>query len=170
MVVLIAGSSYTGKTLLAQKLLERYKYPYLSIDHLKMGLIRSGKVDLTPADDAGLECYLWPVVREMIKTVIENRQNLVVEGCYIPFDWKDSFDEEYVKEIKYCCLIMTESYIERHLEDIKRYAGVIERRMDDSWCTKERLLRENAENLSGCKKYGCDYILIDREYRVDLEW
>ena len=46
MVVLIAGSSHTGKTLLAQKLLEKYKYPYLSIDHLKMGLIRSKNTNL----------------------------------------------------------------------------------------------------------------------------
>ena len=46
MVILIAGGSHTGKTLLAQRLLERYHYPYLSIDHLKMGLIRSGHVFL----------------------------------------------------------------------------------------------------------------------------
>ena len=48
MIVLIAGASHTGKTLLAQRLLEKYKYPYLSIDHLKMGLIRSGNTELTP--------------------------------------------------------------------------------------------------------------------------
>ena len=41
MIILIAGASHTGKTALAQKLLEKYQYPYLSIDHLKMGLIRS---------------------------------------------------------------------------------------------------------------------------------
>ena len=50
-----------------------------------MGLIRSGHTTLTPesADDA-LTDYLWPIVREMIKTAVENRQNLIVEGCYIP--------------------------------------------------------------------------------------
>ncbi len=41
MVILITGASHTGKTALAQKLLEKYKFPYLSIDHLKMGLIRN---------------------------------------------------------------------------------------------------------------------------------
>lgn len=51
MVILIAGASHTGKTLFAQKLLEKYKYPYLSIDHLKMGLIRSGQTNLTVEDD-----------------------------------------------------------------------------------------------------------------------
>lgn len=73
MIVLLAGASHTGKTLLAQKLLEKYNYPYLSIDHLKMGLIRSGNTSLTPEDDAELVLYLWPIVREIIKTAIENR-------------------------------------------------------------------------------------------------
>lgn len=108
MVILIAGASHTGKTLMAQKLLEKYKYPYLSIDHLKMGLIRSGQTTLTPVDEEDkLTAYLWPIVREMIKTAIENHQNLVVEGCYIPFDWKADFEPEYLEEIQYYCLVMT---------------------------------------------------------------
>ena len=92
MILLIAGASHTGKTLLAQRLLEKYHYPYLSIDHLKTGLIRSGNTELTPMDDDKLTPYLWPIVREMIKTAIENKQNLIVEGCYIPFDWRKDFD------------------------------------------------------------------------------
>ena len=92
MIILIAGASHTGKTLLAQKLLEKYKYPYLSVDHLKMGLIRSRNTQLTPvSNDTELTEFLWPIVREIVKTVIENRQNLIVEGCYIPFDWKKIF-------------------------------------------------------------------------------
>lgn len=42
MIILITGASHTGKTLLAQKFLEKYHFPYLSLDLLKMGLIRSG--------------------------------------------------------------------------------------------------------------------------------
>lgn len=81
MIILITGASHTGKTLLAQKLLEKYNYPYLSIDHLKMGMIRSGNTQLTPVSaDTELTMFLWPIVREIIKTVIENRQNLIIEG------------------------------------------------------------------------------------------
>ena len=113
MIVLITGASHTGKTMLAQKLLEKYKYPYFSIDHLKMGLIRSGNTALTPvSDDRALTDYLWPIVREIIKTAIENRQNLVVEGCYIPFDWANDFDKEYLGEIRFYCLVMSDTYIE----------------------------------------------------------
>ena len=93
--------SHTGKTLLAQKLLEKYKYSVLSIDLLKMGLIRSKNTDLTPEDDEKLEFYLWKIVKEIVKTAIENKQNLIVEGCYIPFMWKQDFTEEYLKDILY---------------------------------------------------------------------
>ena len=91
MVILIAGTTHTGKTALAQRLLEKYKFPYLSLDHLKMGLIRSGETDLSVFDDENLTPYLWSIVKEIVKTAIENGQNLIVEGCYIPFDWKKDF-------------------------------------------------------------------------------
>ena len=113
MIILIGGASHTGKTLLAQRLLEKYHYPYLSIDHLKMGLIRSGQTELTPMDDDKLTDYLWPIVREMVKTAMENGQNLIVEGCYIPFDWKKDFAEDYRKEIRCVCLIMPDDILKR---------------------------------------------------------
>lgn len=169
MIVLIAGASHTGKTALSQKLLEKYKYPYLSIDHLKMGLIRSGQTTLTPmSNDGDLTEYLWPIVSEMVKTAIENGQNLIVEGCYIPFDWEKYFEAEYLDKIKYVCLVMSEQYIRNHFDDIKKYASVIEERMDDSDCTLESVLKENAQVLEQCKKYGVAYVLIDGKYQIDI--
>lgn len=170
MIILITGASHTGKTALSQKLLEKYKYPYMSIDHLKMGLIRSKNTTLTPmSDDAQLIAYLWPIVREMIKTAIENEQNLIVEGCYIPFDWEKDFEKEYLDHIKYHCLIMSEEYIKTHFADIKKYANVIEKRMDDEGCTLESVLTENAQMLELAKEYKVPYILIDEEYEIDMD-
>ena len=164
MIILIAGTTHTGKTNYAQKLLEKYKYPYLSIDHLKMGLIRSGQTELTPMDDDKLTDYLWPIVREMVKTAVENKQNLIVEGCYIPFDWQKDFDKEYLKNIQYVCLVMSRAYIENHFADIQKFASVIEKRLDDSDLCKEDLIAENERNLSQCLAHDLPYILIDKEY------
>ena len=170
MIILIAGASHTGKTVLAQKLLEKYKYPYFSIDHLKMGLIRSGNTKLTPmSDDCELTEYLWPIVREMIKTAIENKQNLIVEGCYIPFDWQKDFNSEYLENIKYYCLVMSEKYISNHFADIKEYANVIEKRLDDECCTMESILEDNAEVLSLAKTHNVNYILIEDEYEISID-
>ena len=168
MVILIAGASHTGKTAYAQRLLEKYKYPYLSIDHLKMGLIRSGQTALTPMDDDKLTEYLWPIVREMVKTAIENRQNLIVEGCYIPFHWRMDFEEEYLKQIRYRCLVLSRGYIEEHFEDIRKFANVIEQRLDDSDLSKAELIAWNEYNLTQCKTYNCPYALVDGVYELEL--
>ena len=169
MIILITGASHTGKTALAQKLLEKYNYPYLSLDHLKMGLIRSGNTKLTPmSSDSDLTEYLWPIVSEMIKTAIENNQNLIVEGCYIPFDWEMSFADDYLDKIKYICLIMSENYIRNHFKDIKEYANVVENRIDDSYCTMESVIEDNANFLDKAKKFGVDYVLIDNEYDIGV--
>lgn len=169
MIVLITGASHTGKTVLAQKLLEQYKYPYLSIDYLKMGLIRSGYTKLTPEDDDELENYLWPIIREMIKTAIENHQNLIVEGCYIPFDWAKDFEKNYLEQIKYYCLVMSEDYIKKHFSDIKKYASAVEKRLSDEWCTLESVLEDNAQFLRLAIKYKVNYVLIDDEYKIHIQ-
>lgn len=168
MIILIGGASHTGKTVLAQQLLEKYQYPYLSMDHLKMGLIRSGHTDLTPMDDDKMTAYLWPIVREMIKTAIENGQNLVVEGCYIPYDWKKDFSADYLKQIRCRFLVMSERYIRTHFADIQRYANAVEQRLDDSGLCIAGLIADNTAVLSGCQEYGCEYTLIDEEYHVTL--
>ena len=169
MIILITGASHTGKTQLAQKLLEKYKYPYLSIDHLKMGLIRSGNTELTPMDDDKLTEYLWPIVREMIKTAVENKQNLIVEGCYIPFTWQEDFSKEYLDNIKYYCIVMSENYIRNHYEDIKTYANIIENRLDDD-CTLDGLLQDNVRILNECKKNNVNYLLIEDEYKINIDF
>ena len=168
MIILIAGTTHTGKTALAQRLLEKNKLPYLSLDHLKMGLIRSGKTDISVCDDESLTTYLWPIVKEIIKTAVENGQNLIVEGCYIPFDWQKDFNQEYLSEIRYCCLIMSKNYIQNNFSDIVAYENIIEKR---SGCdlTEEELIRDNELNLQMCKNYGLNYILIDNGYKVDIE-
>ncbi|MCR4596385.1 MAG: ATP-binding protein [Lachnospiraceae bacterium] len=164
MVILITGASHAGKTVLAQRMLEKYKYPYISIDHLKMGLIRSGYTDLTPEDDDELTGYLWPVVREMVKTAIENEQDLIVEGCYIPFDWRKDFDEQYLRSIRFICLAMSDEYIDTHYEDIKEHASDIETRLDDSYCTVDQLKKDNRQIIEGYRKSGEQIVLIDGDY------
>lgn len=170
MVVLIGGASHTGKTLAAQRLLERRQWPYLSIDHLKMGLIRSGVCPLSPeSPDKELTPYLWNIVKEIVKTAVENGQDLIIEGCYIPFDWQKSFSPEILAHVRYVCLAFSERYVRERFGDIEKYANVVERRLGGGACDRRELLRENEYNLRQCKKYGLECILIDAEYRVEIE-
>ena len=168
MVILITGASHTGKTVLAQRMLEKYQYPYLSVDHLKMGLIRSGNTKLTPKDDDKLTEYLWPIVREMVKTAIENQQNLIVEGCYIPYEWRKDFDASYLTNIKFICLSMSENYISSHLAEIIDHGNAIEKRIDDSYCTKEWLTQENDKIINGFVQAGEQVVIIDDDYESEI--
>ena len=170
MIVLITGASHTGKTLLAQRLLEKYHFPYLSMDHLKMGLIRSGNTTLTPlSEDRELTEYLWPIIREIIKTAIENGQNLIVEGCYIPYDWKENLEKKYLDEIKYICLVMSRDYIQEHFDEIRKFANVIEQRLNDEACTLENVLADNENVQKLCEEHQLKYILIEDAYEVTAE-
>ena len=166
MVYLIGGSSHAGKTLLAQKLLERTGYPYVSLDHLKMGFIRSGLTDLTVEDDCKMRCWMWPFVSEMIKTVIENDQNLIIEGCYIPTEWQDSFYGWMLERIRCLFVVMSEDYIRRHFPDIVEYANVIETRLNDH-PDMEQLINCSREFLEECKAHGVPCFVIDKEFSVE---
>ncbi len=168
MVIIITGASHVGKTVLAQKMLEEYQYPYVSIDHLKMGLIRSGNTDLTPEDDDELVSYLWPIVREMIKTAIENRQNLIVEGGYIPYDWRKEFEGDYLSEIRFVCLAMTDAYIDAHFDAIREHESDIENRLEDSNCTPDWIKAENRKNIEGFRRAGEQIVLINDDYEEAL--
>lgn len=163
MILLLSGATHTGKTCFAQKLMETYHIPYLSIDHLKMGLIRSHQTDLTVNDDELLTAYLWPILREMIKTAIENQQSLILEGCYIPFNWKESFDEKQRKEIHFLCLIFDEQYIKTHFDDILAHENDIEQRLTSD-LSMQLLIEENKENLKQCIAYDLEYLLMKDQY------
>lgn len=169
MIILITGASHTGKTFLAQKFLEKFHYPYLSIDHLKMGLIRSGNTALTPEDDAKLTDYLWPIAREMVKTAIENDQNLIIEGCYIPYDWRKDFSEDYLASMRFICLAFTDSYIDEHFNDIVRHASDIESRLDDSGFSIDFMKAENERFRELFYATGENVVLIDGDYEKTLD-
>ncbi|MBR1532948.1 MAG: adenylate kinase [Ruminococcus sp.] len=170
MIILITGASHTGKTLLAQRMLEQFKYPYLSIDHLKMGLIRSRNTELTPlSDDEALTAYLWPIVREMVKTAIENEQNLIVEGCYIPFDWRQDFDEKYLSSIRFICLAMTDEYIKSYFDAVIKHESDIESRLVEQDITIDGLIAENQRMIEGFQSVGEQVVLIKSSYEQRIE-
>jgi hypothetical protein len=63
---------------------------------------------------------------------------------------------------------MSERYIRDHFSDIKRYANIIENRLDDEWCTMDSVLTDNIETLKLAQTHHVNYILIDNEYELDI--
>ncbi len=167
MIVLIGGASHTGKTLLADKLVKKYGYACISQDLLKMGLIRGGVTSIDVKDIDALRPYLWNITREIVVTALENGQSLIVEGCYIPMNYRDYFNESQLKYIRFVCLVMSEKYVRSRWKDIVSHANDIEKRLDDSDLETERLVRCNEYFLRRCKECDAPYVLIDEEYNVN---
>lgn len=166
MIILIGGSSHVGKTFLAQKIMEKTQYPYVSLDHLKMGLIRTGMTSLTPEDDYEMRYFLWPFAAEIIKTAIENDQNMIMEGCYIPGEWRDSFTPEYLEKIRCVFITMTPEYIEKNFDGICSEANVIEHRINDD-PDKDRLIRCSENFRDDCVKFDINRIEISEKFCID---
>ena len=169
MIILITGATHVGKTFLAQRLLEKNNYPYLSLDHLKMGLIRSGYTTLTPEDDDELTDYMWPIIREMIKTAIENKQNYIIEGCYVPADWRKSFDEKYLENIEFICLAMTEEYIENHFSEIIGHESEVESRLTEADFTMDELKQWNRWYMDPFGSAGEKVVLIEDDFEMTMK-
>ena len=134
-----------------------------------MGLIRSKNTDLTVFDDDALTDYLWPIVREMIKTAIENRQDLIVEGCYIPFDWREDLDESYLPFIRFVCLAMTDEYIDLHFDEIISHESDIEKRLKDDDLNVQWLKEENRKYIDGFEKTKERVVLIESDYLKTMD-
>ena len=124
---------------------------------------------MTPEDDEALTEYLWPIVREIVKTAIENRQNLIVEGCYIPFGWRRDFDEQYLSSILFICLAMSERYIEKHYGEIIGYESEIETRLINTDCTMDSLKADNKSIINGFQHVGEQIVLIDSDYKRTIK-
>jgi len=171
MVILIGGVGYAGKTFIAQRLLEKYKYPSLSIDHLKMGLYRADiGCGFTPTDSVEqIGDKLWPILKGIIMTCIENKQNLIIEGCYLFPQKINELEDGYLSEIISFYLGFSDSYIQKYFHsNVQKYRSVIEERGYECEDTPERYALENRKQKEICEKYGAKYFEINENYEQEM--
>lgn len=172
-IVLISGNSKSGKTLMAQKLLEKYKMPYLSIDHLKMGIYRRNVYcGFTPLDSNELiGDKLWPIIREIIKTNIENNQSIIIEGCYILPHHIKELEKPYIDKVISVFIVFSDQYIRQNLESkILRFRSVIEDRgeLDESEYSIVDIINEHNDYRNRCVEAGLNYFEIDKNYENEI--
>lgn len=173
MVILIGGVSCTGKTVMAQKLLEKYNLPYLSIDHIKMGLIRGSKYcdfSTTDSDDV-LTNKLWPIVKGIIMTNIENGQHIIIEGCYLPPEYIYDFKSEYIKHIIALYIVFSKRYIEKHfISEIIGHESDIELRdRDDGYINQDNLIKLHTRLKQRCTMNNVKFFEIDNDYGTEMD-
>lgn len=171
MIILIGGPSNTGKTFLAQQLLERYKYPYYSMDHIKMGICRSDQdCGFTPMDeDTHIAKAIWPMIREIIKTAIENKQSLIVEGVYFLPEHTSEFEPEYREKIVPLFLAFTDQYVNDHYECciVGRRSVIEEKECEDR--PKETFLLAHRKTRKSCQIHHARMFLVDQDYEKTIQ-
>ncbi|MHC6203732.1 hypothetical protein ACYULU_11125 [Breznakiellaceae bacterium SP9] len=171
MVVLIGGAGCVGKTLMAQNLLEKYKMPYLSIDHLKMGIFRAcSHCGFTPeSKDAIITEKLWPIIKGIIMTNIENKQNITIEGCYFPFSITE-LGKEYLEKIIFFSIGFSEKYIrENLLSKIIENRNRIEKRGSEFDTALDQYIIEHNEIKTLCIKNGVKHFEINNNYEEEIK-
>lgn len=168
MILLIGGDSHTGKTLLAQRMMERYKIPYSSLDHLKMGLVRGYPACGFTSNDSDdvIADAMWGVVKGMIDTCLENGQHLILEGCYLPPERVAPLVGEEVLAVY---LGLSEAYIRQNFDQIYAFENVIERRCIPDGRTVQDLIDANRTVRQACLGAGLPYyeIMVDYEREID---
>ncbi|MGG4094251.1 AAA family ATPase [Paenibacillus lautus] len=171
MIILISGNSCTGKTYMAQQLLERYHVPYLSIDHLKMGLYRADmNCGFTPLDSTEfIGEKLWPILKGIIKTNIENNQNLIIEGCYILPHHLQDIEPSYSAHIIPVFLGFSTTYIQQNFQsNIIQHRNAIETRMYPEEGTVTDYIQEHDAFREKCLATAVPYFEIKENYEEEI--
>lgn len=168
MVILIGGVSCTGKTVMAQKLLEKYKIPYLSIDHIKMGLIRGNKYcDFSATDgDDEITDKLWPIIKGIIMTNIENGQHIIIEGCYLPPEHIRDFEPEYEEQIIALYIGFSKNYIEKHFAQgiIEHRSEIEQKDCDDYYMNQDNFIKLHSKLKEFCNRNNEKFFEINDDY------
>lgn len=165
MILFLQGASHAGKTTFAKRLARLTGASVVSLDLLKMGLIKSGNSDfagLTPEDDEAIAERLWPIVREMARVADENGQSLIIEGVSLPVVEAGRFAHGLGKSRAAAfAIVFSEKYIRNHYELICQKASASERRVHQDPPALIDLLSDHASIRSDAINNGWTLLEID---------
>lgn len=172
MVILLGGYSCTGKTLLANRLMKELKVPYFSMDYLKMAIFRSDEsCGFRPMDsDEHIADKIWPIVKEMIYTYIENGQDMIIEGCYVMPEAVSKLNPDYMNEIYPIFIGFSETYIRTHFQEkIIAYKGAIEEGEPIDERPMEHFIEQHASIKMRTEQNGFRFYEINDDYGKSME-
>ena len=165
MLFLVSGTSRSGKTLVARKILVDKKIPYLSLDWLMMGFNNG-------IPEYGIHHLLWPneiaermepFLRGVIDTMLVDGMDYVIEGEAMRPRWVAELIEKHPDDVRAVFV----GYIDIDVED--KVALVKEHTSGETdWLTSESdaYIRDHIGNMiaysktikTECEQHGLSYI------------
>lgn len=172
MVILIGGIGCTGKTLFAHQLMVQTNIPYFPLDHLMMGIYRGiPNCGFTPMDGQFvLGEKMWPVIKALIMTNIENEHSIIFEGVQLLPHLVQDFPADYLESILSVFLLFSDRYIKDNFDDkILKYRSAIENRSDIDDITVDSLIGETRRLKEHCINNGIVFVEIEDDFDAGMQ-
>lgn len=176
MLFLVSGTSRSGKTLIARKILADKKIPYLSLDWLMMGFN-----DGIP--EYGIHHLLWPneiaekmgpFLQGMINSMLVDDVDYVIEGEAMLPQLVADLVEKNPDKIRTVFVGYTRINVRDKVALVKKYADG-----ENDWLTNEpdEYIRDHIENMIaysktikiGCEECGLSYFDTSEDFPGAIE-
>jgi len=167
MVILVGGTGCTGKTLFAYHLMKETNFPYFPLDHLMMAIYRGiPNCGFDPMDDQFvLGGKMWPVIKGLIMTNIENDHNIILEGIQLLPHLLSDFPHDYLDNILSVFLFFSDRYIKDNFDGkIIKYRSAIENRSDIDDITPAKLISETRRLIEHCINNRIVFFEIENDF------
>jgi 2-phosphoglycerate kinase len=125
LLYIIGGAARAGKTIIAQEFLERSQVPFLSLDLLKMSLVKGmPEAGIDPQESSRrLAIRLWPVVRGLASTILENARDYLIEGDMILPSQVREISADFPGQIRSCFVGFGDESVSKKLFVIRKHTG-----------------------------------------------
>ncbi len=125
MLYIVSGASRTGKTIIAKKIMQRKKIPYISLDWIVMGFTNGlpeyGIHDKLWPDEIAEK--LWCFLKAMLESMVWLKEEYIIEGeAMTPSLIKELLDK-HPDNIRICFVGYTEVTIKEKVNSVKLHSA-----------------------------------------------
>jgi hypothetical protein len=175
MIYIISGTSRSGKTLIAKKMMQQYEIPYLSLDWLVMGFTNG-------IPEYGIHDKLWPneiaekfweYLKAMLENMMWSETDYIIEGEAVLPELINELLTKHPNRIKVCFVGYTNINIRTKVKDVYSYSS------GNDWLTNEsndyvekhisNMIKYSKRIKKSCKKYGIRYFDTSKNFTQVLE-
>lgn len=168
MIYILAGIAKSGKTTISKEFNKRFNIPYFSTDYIMMMLSRGNtSLGIDPEEsDSVVAKKIEPYVYSMIKTMIENKVEYLIEGVHFNPDFSAKLIKEYPNDVKIVYLGFKDISVVLKIFEMKKYKDKIENAWYNSFSDKEMveliayLIVESNKIYEMCKQNNLEYIEV----------